>query len=162
MGNIRRIIYSRITLFTGWLTTRFERNFKTYTIYDFWKMDPKNLGPPPLPLMLLIFAPFACTYRFFSVYLLVPGWKPRGTYKISIVHVSVTDYLRNRSDDFSETRHKVGGKKCKKRSTVAFFRLWPVIGLTSIFSPFLAIFGHFWPFLAVFGTLRKIRSEDFS
>ena len=35
IGNIRRVIFSRITVFTGWLTTRFERNFKTYTIYDF-------------------------------------------------------------------------------------------------------------------------------
>ena len=34
IGNIRQIIYSRITLFTGWLTTRFERNFKTYIIYN--------------------------------------------------------------------------------------------------------------------------------
>ena len=38
------------------------------------------------------------------------------------VCVSVTDYLRNRSEDFSETRHEVGGKKCKKRSTAAFLR----------------------------------------
>ena len=59
------------------------------------------------------------------------------TYKISIVRVSVrvvcvTDYLRNRSKDFSETRHEVRGKKCKKRSTAAFLRFWPVLGLTSI------------------------------
>ena len=60
--------------------------------------------------------------------------------------VSVTDYLRNRSEDFSETRHEVGGQKCKKRSTAAFLRFWRVMGLTSIFSPFLAIFGSFWDF----------------
>ena len=36
------------------------------------------------------------------------------------VCVSVTDYLRNRSEDFSETRHEVGGKKCKNRNTGAF------------------------------------------
>ena len=60
--------------------------------------------------------------------------------------VSVTDYLRNRSEDFSETRHEVGCQKCKKRSTAAFLRFWRVTGLTSIFSPFLAIFGSFWDF----------------
>ena len=40
---------------------------------------------------------------------------------------SFTDFLRNRSKDFSETRHEVGGQKCKKRSTAAFFRFRPVL-----------------------------------
>ena len=42
---------------------------------------------------------------------------------VSVRPVCVTDYLRNRSEDFSETRHEVGGKKCKKRSTDAFFEI---------------------------------------
>ena len=60
-----------------------------------------------------------------------------------------TEYLRNRSEDFSETRHEVGGKKCKKRSTAAFFRFLPVFSKTAHLcekKPFLAIFGSFWNF----------------
>ena len=74
------------------------------------------------------------------------------------VRVCVTDYLRNRSEDFSETRHEVGGQKCKKRSTAAFLRFWPVLAKAADFIEKK----NFWPFLAVFGPLRKIRSEDFS
>ena len=62
------------------------------------------------------------------------------------VRPSVTHYLRNRSEDFSETRHKVGGKKCHKRSTAAFFRFWPVFSKNRSFirkNTFLAIFGSF-------------------
>ena len=65
------------------------------------------------------------------------------------VRVSVTDYLRNRSEDFSETRHEVGGKKCKKRSTAVFFRFLPVFSKTAHLcekKPFLASFGSFWDF----------------
>ena len=36
----------------------------------------------------------------------------------------VTDYLRNRSEDFLGTWHKVGGKKCKKRGTDTFFEIF--------------------------------------
>ena len=32
----------------------------------------------------------------------------------------VTDYRSNRSQDFSETWHEVGGEKCKKRNTAVF------------------------------------------
>ena len=71
----------------------------------------------------------------------------------------VTDYLGNRSEDFSETRHEVGGKKCKKRSTATFLIFWPVLAKAADLCEKKS---HFWPFLAVFGTLRKIRSEDFS
>ena len=86
---------------------------------------------------------------------LVPGRKPRETYKISIVRVcvrcvsGVMDYLRNRSEDFSETRREVGGKKCKKRSTDAFLRFWPVLTKAADLcekKPFLAIFGSFCDF----------------
>ena len=73
------------------------------------------------------------------------------------VRVSVTDYLRNRSEDFSETWHEVGGKKCKKRSTAAFFEIYARFLENRSF----VRKKHFWPFSPVFGTLRKIRSEDF-
>ena len=65
------------------------------------------------------------------------------------VCLCVTDYLRNRSEDFSDTRHKVGGKKCKKRSTAAFLRFLPVLVKAADLcekKPFLAIFGSFWDF----------------
>ena len=63
--------------------------------------------------------------------------------------VSVTDYLRNRSEDFSETRHEVGGQKCKKRSMAVFLRFWPVLAKAADLcekKAFLAIFGSFWAF----------------
>ena len=63
----------------------------------------------------------------------------------------VSDYLRNRSEDFSETRQEVGGQKCKKHgSTVAFLRFWPVLAKAADLcekKPFLAIFGSFWDFV---------------
>ena len=62
---------------------------------------------------------------------------------------SETHYLRNRSEDFSETRHEVGGKKCQKSSTAAFLRSWPVLAKAADLcekKPFLAIFGSFWDF----------------
>ena len=71
----------------------------------------------------------------------------------------VTDYLRNRSEDLSETRHEVGGQKCKKPRTAAFLRFWPVLAKAADLCEKKPLF---WPFLAVFGPLRKIRSEDFS
>jgi hypothetical protein len=64
--------------------------------------------------------------------------KTEGTYRIRFVRpcvrpcvpasvrASVTAYLRNRSEDFSETWHEVGGKKCKKHSTAVFLRFRPV------------------------------------
>ena len=70
------------------------------------------------------------------------------------VCASVTDYLRNRSEDFSETRHEVGGQKCKKRSTAAFLRFRPVFSKTAHLcekKPFFAIFCHFWQFLGLCG-----------
>ena len=58
--------------------------------------------------------------------------------------------LRNRFEDFSETRHEVGGnKKCKKRSTAVFFRFLPIFSKAAHLcekKPFLAIFGSFWDF----------------
>ena len=74
--------------------------------------------------------------------------------RISLVCPCGSDYLRNRSEDFSETRHEVGGKKCKKRSTAAFFRFLPVLAKAAYLCEKKT-------FLAVFGTLRKISSEDF-
>ena len=63
------------------------------------------------------------------------------------VRASVTHYLRNRSEDFSETRHKVGGKKCQKRSTAGFLRFWPVFSKTA----HLCEKKHFWQFLGLCG-----------
>ena len=67
--------------------------------------------------------------------------------RVCVCVVSVTDYLRNHSEDFSETRHEVGGQK---RSTAAFLRFWPVLAKAAdLFEkkPFLAIFGSFWDFV---------------
>ena len=56
--------------------------------------------------------------------------------------LSDTDYLRNRSEDFSETQHEVRGKKSKKRSTDAFLRFRPVFSKTTN----LCEKSHFWQF----------------
>ena len=61
----------------------------------------------------------------------------------------VTDYLRKRSEDFSETWHEVEGKKYKKRSTAAFLRVLPVFSKTAHLcekKPFFDIFYIFWDF----------------
>ena len=89
---------------------------------------------------------------------------------LSVRPVCVTDYLRNRSEDFSETRHEVGGKKCKKRRTAAFFRFWPVLAKSADLcekKPFLAIFGSFWyfaenPFLGFFLNPPKMCQQNSS
>ena len=48
---------------------------------------------------------------------------------------------------FSETRHEVGGKKCKKRSMAAFLRFRPVFSKTA----HLYEKSHFWQFLGLSG-----------
>ena len=62
------------------------------------------------------------------IYFFGPRLKTGGTYRISLVRPSVCVsvcvsriYLNNRSEDFSEIWHKVGGQKCKKNSTAGFF-----------------------------------------
>ena len=68
---------------------------------------------------------------------------------LSVCPCGVTDYLRNRSEDYSETRHEVGGKKCKKCSTAGFLRFLPVFSKNSHLcekKPFFAIFCSFWDF----------------
>ena len=69
-----------------------------------------------------------------------------------------TDYLRNRSEDFSETRQEVGGKKSKKRSTAAFFRFLPVFSKTVRKKNFFGSFGDFAenPFGGFFLKLAKM------
>ena len=57
-----------------------------------------------------------------------------------------TDYLRNRSEDFSETRHEVGGKTCKKRSTAAFLKFFARFLENRSFVQKKAIFGSFCDF----------------
>ena len=59
------------------------------------------------------------------------------------VCLCVTDYLRNCSEDFSETWHEVGGKKCKKRSTAAFLRFLPVFSKTAHLCAKKALFYNF-------------------
>ena len=65
---------------------------------------------------------------------LVPGWKPRGTYKISIVRPCVracvppTRIISETAPRiFPKSGMKLGVKKCQKRSTAAFFRFLPVL-----------------------------------
>ena len=70
--------------------------------------------------------------------------------KIRSVHTSVTAYLKNRSDDFSETWYEVGGQKYKNRHTAAFFIKSHVFSKTAHLcenKPFLVIFGSFCDFV---------------
>ena len=71
-------------------------------------------------------------------------------YKSRSVRSSVTAYLKNRSEDFSETWYEVGGQKYKNRHTAAFFIKNHVFSKTAHLcenKPFLAIFGCFWDFV---------------
>jgi hypothetical protein len=88
------------------------------------------VSPPPPPKALIeTFLGQKCfLLHFWPIF--GSRLKTEGTYRIRFVRPSVracvTAYLRNRSEDFSETWHEVGGKKCKKHSTAAFLRFRPV------------------------------------
>jgi len=99
-----------------------------------------------------------------SLWLLVPGWKPKGSIKagpcvrVSVspsVRMCVTDYLKNRSEDFSEIWYEVGGKKYKKHSTAVFLKKFPVFSKTALFCQKNAK-------NMVFDTLCKNDSDNFS
>ena len=71
-------------------------------------------------------------------------------YKIRSVRSFVTAYLKNRSEDFSETWYEVGGQKYKNHYTAAFLIKSHVFSKTAHLcenKPFLAIFGSFWDFV---------------
>jgi len=96
--------------------------------------------------------------------LLVPGWKPKGSIKAGLcvcpsvrpcVRPCVTDYLKNRSEDFSEIWYEVGGKKYKKHSTAVFLKKFPVFSKTALFCQKNAK-------NMVFDTLCKNDSDNFS
>ena len=79
---------------------------------------------------------------FLGLFLVNPG----AIKSVLCVRASVTDYLSNRSEDFHETRHEVGGKKCKKRSTASFLRFLPFFLENCSFVRTKSHFGHFWQF----------------
>jgi hypothetical protein len=75
------------------------------------------------PLIVLFLLKMVVWKCFWS-----PGENRKGPIKSGLcvrrvsVCLCVTDYLRNRSEDFSDTWHEVGGKKCKKHSMAAFLK----------------------------------------
>ena len=87
-----------------------------------------------------------------STCFLVPGWKPRGTYKISIVRQSISQCVSHGLSQkplqgFFRNLARFGGKICKKRSTAAFLRFLLVFSKNA----HLCEKKHFWQFLRLCG-----------
>ena len=84
---------------------------------------------------------------------LVPGFKPRGTYKISpvrpCVHPSVTHYLRNRR--ISPKLDMKLGVKNVRNVVRAFFLGFCLFSRKPLIYAKKYIFGHFWQFLGLCG-----------
>ena len=92
---------------------------------------------------------------------LVPGWKPKGAYKISIVRVSGVRLLRIISETtpriFPKPDMKLGVKNVRNVARPLFFRFWPVL----VKAADLCEKKHFWPFLAIFGSFWAFEENPF-